>query len=212
MAFFLIPLAALCLYGMKFSGKEFRTDYMSPQTTTAVNGIFTVLVFMCHIINTAAYQYGGLADKIFKDYINIGQLVVVTFFFFSGYGIAESLRSKPGYAKRMPYHRIFRVWLSFAAALVLTLAAGGAGSAKPPAEPAAAVSAPAEPTPEELRFIVRESGGKVCVFREGFQAQPAIVTEISVGDLPAADRALLEAGMEIAGREALLRLLEDLGS
>ena len=92
------------------------------------------------------------------------------------------------------------------------LALGGAGSAEQPAEPAAAVSEPAEETPEELRFIVREHGGTVCVFREGFDVQPAIVTEISVGDLPAADRALLEAGMEISGREALLRLLEDLGS
>ncbi|MBQ6019302.1 MAG: acyltransferase [Clostridia bacterium] len=118
MSLFLIPLAALCLVGMKFSGKEFRTDYMSPQTTTAVNGVFTVLVFMCHVINTSTYQYGGLADKIFKDYINIGQLVVVTFLFFSGYGVAESLRKKPGYAKRMPYHRVFRVWISFAAALL----------------------------------------------------------------------------------------------
>lgn len=118
MSIFLIPLAALCLVGIKFSGKEFRTDYMSPQTTTAVNGVFTVLVFMCHIINTSTYQTGGLADRIFKDYINIGQLVVVTFLFFSGYGVAESLRKKPGYAKRMPYHRVFRVWISFAAALL----------------------------------------------------------------------------------------------
>ncbi len=121
MAFFLIPLAALCLYGMRFTGRGFRTDYMSLQTTTAVNGIFTVLVFLCHIINTTTYQYGGIADKIFKDYINIGQLVVVTFLFYSGYGIAESLRNKPGYAKKMPYHRVFRVWLSFAAALVFWL-------------------------------------------------------------------------------------------
>jgi hypothetical protein len=100
----------------------------------------------------------------------------------------------------------------FAAALVVTLAAGGAGQAGQPAEPAIAVSEPAEEKQEELRFIVREQGGTVCVFREGFDVQPAIVTEISVEDLPAADRALLEAGMEVAGREALLRLLEDLGS
>ena len=121
MSIFLIPLAALCLFGMKFSGGDFRKDYMSPQSTTAVNGVFTVLVFMCHVINTSTYQTGGLADIIFKDYINIGQLVVVTFLFFSGYGIAESLRKKPGYAKKMPYRRIFKVWLSFAAALVFWL-------------------------------------------------------------------------------------------
>lgn len=100
----------------------------------------------------------------------------------------------------------------FAAALVLTLAIGGAVSAKPPAEEPAPASAPAEEPQDGLRFIVREHGGRVCVFREGFRTQPAIVTEISVEDLPAADRALLTQGMEIAGREALLRLLEDLGS
>lgn len=99
----------------------------------------------------------------------------------------------------------------FAAALVLTLAIGGAVSAKPPEEPAE-VSAPAEEPREGLRFVVRERSGRVCVFREGFETQPAIVTEISVEGLPAADRALLRQGLEVAGREALLRLLEDLGS
>lgn len=118
MSLFLIPLAALCLVGIKFSGKEFRKDYMSPQTTTAVNGAFTVLVFLCHVLNTSTYRYGGIADEIFKNYIQIGQLVVVPFLFYSGYGVAESLRSKPGYARRMPYHRVFKVWLSFAAALL----------------------------------------------------------------------------------------------
>ena len=100
----------------------------------------------------------------------------------------------------------------FAAALVLTLAAGGAVSAKLPEEPPAAVSDPAGPTPEALRFFVSERGGKVCVFREDCRTQPAIVTEISVEGLPEADRALLAEGMQIEGREALLRLLEDLGS
>ncbi len=100
----------------------------------------------------------------------------------------------------------------FAAALVLTLAIGGAVSAKPPEEEPAGASVAAEEPRGELRFVVRERSGRVCVFREGFETQPAIVTEISVEGLPAADRALLTQGMEVEGREALLRLLEDLGS
>lgn len=119
MSIFLIPLAALCLFGMKFSGKNFREDYMSPQSTTAVNGIFTVLVFMSHTINTPSYQYGGFADTFFWEDVNIGQLMVVPFLFFSGFGIAESLRKKPDYLVRMPIYRIFKTWLSFAAALGL---------------------------------------------------------------------------------------------
>ncbi|MBO6010286.1 MAG: hypothetical protein J6P71_00625 [Oscillospiraceae bacterium] len=97
-----------------------------------------------------------------------------------------------------------------AAALILTLAAGGAGEAPPPAGTAAVEAA--EPSPEEFSVVVRERGGAVCVFLAGYDAQPAIVTEISVEALPAADRELLAAGMTVEGREALLRLLEDLGS
>ena len=97
-----------------------------------------------------------------------------------------------------------------AAALLLTLAASGAGKAPPPEDPPAVEAA--EPSPEAFTFVVRERGGRVCVFLEGFDTQPDIVTEISVEGLPAADRELLAAGMTVEGREAILRLLEDLGS
>lgn len=116
MAFFLIPLAILCLVGIKCTGKGFRDDYMSPESTTAVNGIFTVLVMMSHIVDS--YEAGGFADELFTRYIHFGQLVVVTFFFYSGYGIAESLRRKSGYVQKMPKNRIFRVWLNLAIALI----------------------------------------------------------------------------------------------
>lgn len=122
MSLFYIPLAVLCLWGIKYSGKAFRGDAMSVTSTTAINGIFTVLVFMCYTVSWQGYRGGTWDDRIFTDYLYPGQLVVVPFLFFSGYGIAESLRRKPGYAKRMPRYRLGKVWLSFAAALVLYLA------------------------------------------------------------------------------------------
>lgn len=103
----------------------------------------------------------------------------------------------------------------FAFLLAFGAAVAGTAGAEAPAVPAAAFYAEDEAVeniPESLQFIVREYDGNVCVFHRGYSGVPAIVTDISVDGLPGADRELLARGIEIDGREALLRLLEDLGS
>lgn len=68
----------------------FNRDYMSKDVTADINGLFVLLVFMCHItgrldLNSAL----GRAWLEVKDWI--GQLVVVTFLFYSGYGMMCSV-------------------------------------------------------------------------------------------------------------------------
>lgn len=121
--------------------------------------------------------------------------------------------------------------VSFTAALSCTLAGTGA-KAVPAANAPTAFYArdiacqsplPAACTPisdaseseagaSELLFTVRDVDGTVCVFHRGSPDIPAFVTEISTLSLPQADRDALALGVNVDGREALLTLLEDLGS
>ncbi len=96
-----------------------------------------------------------------------------------------------------------------AAAFILTFGAAAGGV---PTEPAAAEVSAETPASEPPGFVVRECAGSVCVFHADYDTVPVIVTEISVGGLPEADRRLLTDGIRVEGREELLRLLEDLGS
>ena len=79
------------LCGAKFvKSGEFNSDYMSKDTTGAINGIFVLLVFMCHI--SGYMKLGGSSDTIWLDLKSwLGQLVVVTFLFYSGYGMMCSI-------------------------------------------------------------------------------------------------------------------------
>lgn len=50
MVYILIAVLFVFFCGAKFvKSDEFNSDYMSKDTTGAINGIFVLLVFMCHI-------------------------------------------------------------------------------------------------------------------------------------------------------------------
>ena len=51
--------------------------------------------------------------------VHLGQLMVALFLFYSGYGVAESLRHKPGYVRTMPAKRLGVTWVNFLIAQVL---------------------------------------------------------------------------------------------
>ena len=65
---------------------------------------------------------------------------------------------------------------------------------------------------DAMEFIVREDGGKVCVFQPSNGTIPTVTTDIAVDTLREADRQALYAGIRVTGRENLLALLEDFGS
>ena len=49
MIFFLVALLILALVGVKYAGvNKFNTEYMSKDSTTAINGVFVILVFFSH--------------------------------------------------------------------------------------------------------------------------------------------------------------------
>lgn len=121
MIYFLFLLLIVSCSSMKIAGEgQFHKDYLSKENTTAINGIFVVLVLLCHF--TQYVRFGsGLVDQSFLFFkSHLGQLVVTTFLFFSGYGIICSI-SKKGmpYVKSIPKKRFLSVLIHFDIAVVL---------------------------------------------------------------------------------------------
>lgn len=86
-------VAIICTYRIKFAS-EWHSDYMSKEKTTAINGIFVLFVFFRHF--TQYIEYGSY-DAIFQRVDSwLGQLIVVSFFFYSGYGGMVSIVKKGG--------------------------------------------------------------------------------------------------------------------
>ncbi len=104
MVIFLATLIGAVLLDSKTAKPgEFFPDYMAKETTGAVNGLFTLLVFLSHA--SSYLSLDGPVDAPYLSFRNyLGQLIVVPFLFYSGYGILESIKSKGmPYVKAIPF-------------------------------------------------------------------------------------------------------------
>ena len=122
MIVFLIITFLVALVGMKATKPgEFHSDYIGIKQTTAINGLFTLLVFWSHVCTYISLDTG--LDKpysTFKSYLL--QMVVVPFLFYSGFGIMESIKKKgTDYVKAIPKNRFLKVLLHLDIAVVLFL-------------------------------------------------------------------------------------------
>lgn len=119
MAVFLVMLAVLCLINIKFGVKNGFEDYMSAQKTGAIKGIFVIIVFLSHLrqyikINNSAFN-GSFSDFM----VFLGQLMVVMFLFYSGYGVMLGIIGKKNYVKNIPTKRVLKVLLHFDISILL---------------------------------------------------------------------------------------------
>jgi len=112
---FVIILIGILCAGLKARGKnEFYEDYLCPKNTTTINAIFSVLIILSHAVQYVKLN-GPLDQPYFEMRSWLGQLVVVTYLFFSGFGIMESIKKKGrSYVKGMPTQRFLRLWYQFA--------------------------------------------------------------------------------------------------
>lgn len=112
--------ALICVYSMELKiGKDFNKEYISLKHTTAVKGIFVFLVFVSHFLQycSGSDEFAAV-DNIMKKYT--GQMIVVMFLFYSGYGIVESIKKKGAdYVKSFPVQRCLKVLFHFDLALIL---------------------------------------------------------------------------------------------
>ena len=122
----LVLLLVASLYGIRFGKEEAYEDYLSRDRTNAIKGIFILFVFLSHAngyLKRNGYEYETIGDSIFQICLSlIGQLMVVMFLFYSGYGVMESIKQKgDNYVRKMPRHRILTTLLNFDVAVCIFL-------------------------------------------------------------------------------------------
>lgn len=115
-AFLLFLLISAFGFGKK------NEDYLSRDMTATINGYFLTTVFMTHFIQYLSSDMYNWFDWQYI-YINrgMGQLIVVMFLFYSGYGVMESIKNKEGYIRSFPLKRIFLMVLDFEIAALIYL-------------------------------------------------------------------------------------------
>lgn len=125
MVFFLLILLLLMFVEAKVAPEgAFETDYMSKDKTSAIKGIFVILIVFSHFS-----QYVTLGGSYDAPYLSLkahlNQMVVAMFWFYSGYGIMESVTKKGfAYVKTIPTRRFLTVLLNFDLAILLFLIVG----------------------------------------------------------------------------------------
>lgn len=115
----IIILFFVSIYGVKFTSIGYNNDYISPLRTNAIKGIFAVVILFSHMRGYIILD-GSLYDRGYEIILNwIGQLMVAIFFFYSGFGIIESLKVKDNYGQTFFRRRILKTLVHFDVAVFL---------------------------------------------------------------------------------------------
>ena len=117
-AFYLV-LFAIIFWGVHWKRVGFFDDNLGKNQCTAIKGIFIWIVFARHIGDYIPHADGAL--NIGYNIINVlvGQLLVVMFLFYSGYGVMQQIKRKgASYVKGMPRNRIVNTFVNFDIAVV----------------------------------------------------------------------------------------------
>lgn len=99
-------------------------NFLDKDYTTSIIGVFAVIIFFSHFFGYTDHTPMNKLDEIAKLLTSsLGQLMVVPFMFFSGYGIFEQYQKKgESYANNLPKNRIFKVYLMFFIAWIVYFA------------------------------------------------------------------------------------------
>lgn len=111
MLIFLLLIVMIAFIDLKAAKPgEYFDSYMSKESTNAVNGLFVLLIFISHAVTYI--KPSGVLDEAYLTFkSNMAQLVVVSFLFYSGYGIMESIKNKgQSYVRSIPFKRFFKVY------------------------------------------------------------------------------------------------------
>ena len=127
MAVFYLAILALMVWGVRFSKDGFHEDYIGKSQCNSIKGVFILVVFLRHIhlyIVESGYGMSKCMDVLFsKADKSIGQLLVVMFLLYSGYGIMESIKMKgTKYIDSMPKRRILTTLINFDIAVIIFIA------------------------------------------------------------------------------------------
>lgn len=122
MIFFLLILIALVLFGLKKADE--KDACLKKEHTDAVKGFFIIIVLYSHILpylTSSGVSFSPILDVPANKIIKMtGQLMVVMFLFYSGYGVMESIQAKgKDYIRSIPYKRILSTLVNYAIAIAV---------------------------------------------------------------------------------------------
>ena len=116
MNYYLIILLIICCIGVKI--RLFQPDYMSIPKTTAIKGLFAVLIFLSHARQHCQFTY----DEATKVLVLLGQMVVVMFLFYSGFGIMKQYEKRgESYLVSFLKNRVLKLLVHFDLAVLIFL-------------------------------------------------------------------------------------------
>lgn len=104
--------------GVRLSKNGYFQDYLGKEQCNAIKGLFILLVFLGHALNDIEHC-GFLFDRQIDWYaqafhLEMGQLVVAMFLFYSGFGVMKSLLSNgKTYLATYPRKRLLTTLLNF---------------------------------------------------------------------------------------------------
>ena len=124
MLVFYLFVFLISVYGLGLRKDSTPVEALSIEQCNAIKGISILLVFISHAsqyVSASDYQYSMLGDDAFLGIKSfIGQLCVVMFFFYSGYGTEWSIARKgKQYVKDMPRRRVLTTLINFNLAVVV---------------------------------------------------------------------------------------------
>lgn len=104
------------------NGNFIYLNYLSKENTLPIKGFFVATVLFTHSKGYISLG-NNLMDNLFVRTCNfLGQLIVVMFLFYSGYGIYESYKKKgKDYARKFFKSRLIPTWINFAICILLFL-------------------------------------------------------------------------------------------
>ncbi|MCM1365524.1 MAG: hypothetical protein NC122_09410 [Faecalibacterium sp.] len=123
MILFVLLILCVIFLGSQTAGKgKYFDDYISQKQTYAINGAFTLFVFLSHI--STYFDLTGIFDIPYEHVkYYLSQLIVVSFLFYSGYGMMESIKKKGmDYVKSIPLQRFFKVFYHMEIAVLMYVA------------------------------------------------------------------------------------------
>ena len=115
-----IAISAIVLFVLSYGCRPVRWNkaYISKETTSTINGLFIILVFLSHFS-----QYAICVHNYVGQYL--GLLVVVMFLFYSGYGCAAQYMAKgSAYMSAFPKKRILTTIVNFDIAVAIFVVVG----------------------------------------------------------------------------------------
>ncbi len=94
------------------------TSILDKSTTKSIEGLLAIYILFSHLRQYIPYDDFG-SDCLNLILVHVGQICVAPFFFFSGFGIIESIKKKgEAYSRTILINRFLRVWCWFLVALI----------------------------------------------------------------------------------------------